>query len=259
MARGSQQAQTGATSAQNFSNGLQGNASSLYGELAPELQTEAAHPSGYAPADLARMDTAAQQSAGGSMAGAVGQGSLLAGRTKNAGTADAAIAESAKDTGGALARAALGSQLKNADLKSKQQQEGLSGMEGLYGMDVSGANNALGEVAGNVNANTNAANESWDWAKYILDPAMQAAGEGTGLAMGCWIAEAIYGVNDPRTHTVRAWLNGPFRETTFGNAVMALYLAIGKQVAWVARRSFTLRLLLRPLFDRALARANGQQ
>ena len=184
MARGSTQATGAATSAQNLSNSLEGNASSLYGSLAPELSAEAAHPAGYAPGDLAKMNTAAQQSAGGGQAGAVGQGSLLASRTRNAGSADAAIADSARSSGQQLSKAALGTQTKNADLKQHQQQAGLSGMENLYGANLGAGVSSLGQVAGDVNANTEAANSSWNWAKYLLDPAMQAAGGGAGAAMG---------------------------------------------------------------------------
>ena len=89
------------------------------------------------------MNTAAQQSAGGSQAGAVGQGALLAGRTKNAGTADSAIARSAENAGGLLSRAALQTQVGNANLKQHQQESAQHGLESLYGTDISGGINAL--------------------------------------------------------------------------------------------------------------------
>lgn len=76
-----------------------------------------------------------------------------------------------------------------------------------------------------------------------------------GLIPGCWIAEAIYGKDDLRTHTLRAWLNGPFRKTPRGYLVMKVYLSIGRQVAWFVRRSYRLRILLRPLFEVALLNA----
>lgn len=255
MARGSNQATGAATSAQNLSNSLQGNAASLYGTLAPELQAEAAHPAGYSPSDLAKMNTAAQQSAGGGQAGAMGQGSLFASRTRNAGSADAAIADSARSAGQNLSKAALATQIKNADLKQHQQQAGLSGLEHLYGTNVGAGVGALGEVASNVNANTNAEDASWNWSKYLLDPAMGAAGS-TFKVAGCWIAEAIYGPDDARTHLVRAWLNGPFQATRIGAAVMWLYLKTGRRVARLAKRSQLVRRALKPLFDCALRKAS---
>jgi hypothetical protein len=68
----------------------------------------------------------------------------------------------------------------------------------------------------------------------------------------CWIAEAIYGVNDLRTHLVRAYLNGPFDRTPLGHFVMQLYQRFGQGVARQVRRHRWLKQMFRPLFDRAL-------
>lgn len=175
MARGSGQAQTAGNSGNGFASSDFGNAQSLYGTLAPELESQAAHPAGFAPSDLAAQNTAAQQSAGGTQSAATGQAGLLAARTRNSGAASAATGKAAR-TGGELAsEGALGTQIKNAQLKNQQQQQAQSGLASLYGTTLGGSNNALGEVANNVNANTEAANASWDWAKYILDPAMGGA------------------------------------------------------------------------------------
>lgn len=86
----------------------------------------------------------------------------------------------------------------------------------------------------------------------IGDFAMAAGG---AAGAHCWIAEAIYGVDDPRTHLIRAWLGGPFAETWLGSKVMTLYRAFGQRIAAVARRSPSLRAILRPLFEAALRRA----
>lgn len=98
----------------------------------------------------------------------------------------------------------------------------------------------------------------------------QLAGDATGtgnqiirgsqpMGSGCWIAEAIYGIDDPRTHLVRAWLNGPFRAKLYGRMVMSLYLKIGRTVAAMVRMSSALRCLLKPLFDKALTRALAER
>ncbi len=181
MARGSDQATQAASSAQGLSNQYSGNAGATYGALMPELASEAAHPAGFNPTDLARMNTAAQQSEGGSNAGAVGQGALLAGRTKNPGVAAAAIPEATRESGETASKNALGIQTKNAMLKEDQRQAGLKGLQGLNATETGAGISALGEVAPNVQADTAAKNQSWDWAKYILDPALQAAG---GAASG---------------------------------------------------------------------------
>jgi hypothetical protein len=119
-----------------IANTSMGNAASLYGTAVPALTAEATAPAGIAAPDLAKMTTSAEQSAGGSNAGAVGQGSLLAARTKNAGTADAAIAKSAEKAGQTLGGENLDIQGMNTKTKLNQQQEGLSGLENLYGTNV---------------------------------------------------------------------------------------------------------------------------
>lgn len=180
MARGSQQATTAATSAQNLSNQFAGNANALYSTLAPELESEAAHPAGFNPAELADMNTAAQQSAGGATAGAVSQGALRAARTGNLGGSDAAIQEAARNGGQTASKAAVGIKNQNAMLKQNQRRAALSGLQGLYGTNAGASIGSLGQVANNVNADTNAENASWNCAKYILDPALNAAGGAAG-------------------------------------------------------------------------------
>ena len=160
-----------------------GNANSLYGNLAPTLEGEVAHPAGYAPSDLSAMETGAQQSAGGSQAGAVGQGGLYAARTGNKGAAAAAIADSSRGAGQQLSKNLLGIRSANANLKNEQQQEGISGLTNLTGLETGAANTALGTIAPLSNANTNAYNSSYDWATDILDPTLKAAsGAATAFA-----------------------------------------------------------------------------
>ena len=151
-----------------------GNANSLYGDLAPTLESEVAHPAGFAPTDEAAMETGAQQSAGGSQSGAVGQGGLYAARTGNRGGAAAAIADASRGAGQQLSKNLLGIRSANANLKNEQQQAGLSGLENLTGLETGASNTALGNVAGLSNANTNAANASYDWATDIFDPTLKA-------------------------------------------------------------------------------------
>jgi hypothetical protein len=182
MARGSTQATGAATAAQGISNQTADRSAGLYGTLAPQLQTEAAHPQGFAPTDLAAMNTAGQQSAGGGQASAVGAGALKAARTGNAGAADAAIGEAARTQGQTLSKAALGTQMANAELKQKQQQAGLSGLESLYGTNTGASVGALGQVAGNVNADVNAKDASWNWTK-LIDPITKAS-QAAAQAMG---------------------------------------------------------------------------
>lgn len=177
MARGSTQATSAATTAANNSNAFGGNASSLYSTLTPQLTNEAANPQGFNPADEAGMQTEAQQTAGGTQSAAVGEGGLQAARTRNAGAPAAAIADASRGAGEQLSKNSLGISNANARLKEGQRQSALTGLQGLTGLETGAQNTALGQVAPDVNANTNAANESWDWAKDLLDPALQASGQ----------------------------------------------------------------------------------
>jgi hypothetical protein len=153
--------------ANNLSSQLTGNASSIYGGLEPTLTAEATHPAGFAPTDLASMNTAAQQSAGGGQAATVGQGGLYAARTKNAGAAQNAIGAGTRGAGANLSKAAVGTQVQNADLKNQQQQEGLKGLGGLYDANLSGGEQALG-LSNQALSGAAQSDEANPWMKILL-------------------------------------------------------------------------------------------
>jgi hypothetical protein len=97
----------------------------------------------------AQTNTAAQQSAGGSESGAVGQGGLYAARTKNAGAAQNAIGSATRGAGQNLSKAAVGTEMANANLANQKQQQGIQGLGGLYSSNLNAA-------ASNLNASNNA-------------------------------------------------------------------------------------------------------
>jgi hypothetical protein len=161
MARSEEKAaQANAKTGQSLENSYTGQAGAELGNLLPAFETEAAHPAGFAPADLAKMNTGAQQSAGGSVAGAVGEGNLEAARTRNAGAFQPALDSAAATAGRTLSQDALGVDQRNAMLKEQQRQEGLKGMLGLYDTQTGAGLSALGESNQAVNAGTNAANST---------------------------------------------------------------------------------------------------
>ena len=130
--------------AQNLSTQNNNNAQNIYGSLVPQLTSQMIHPQGYTPTQKAAQNTAAQQSAGGSQAGAVGQGALLAARTRNAGTADAAIGQSARTAGQNLGNAAVGTEVRNAGLQNEQQQSAQHELGSIGSTDLGASLNALG-------------------------------------------------------------------------------------------------------------------
>lgn len=126
------------------------------------------------------METGALQSAGGGQAAAVGAGSLLGARTGNKGAAAAAIPAASRGAGEQLSQNLLGIRGANAKLKNQQQNTAISGLEGLYNTNVSGGNQALGEIAPLVDTNTKAATAD-PWNKFISGLS-SSAGSSLGAA-----------------------------------------------------------------------------
>lgn len=130
--------------ANNLASTYDSNALGLSSALAPQLETEAAHPAGFDPATMAAMTTSAEQTAGGGAAAGQGEAALRANRTRNIGSGQAAGAAANRGASQDLSQINEGLQVKNANLKNEQQQAGLKGEQGLYGTDVGAGENALG-------------------------------------------------------------------------------------------------------------------
>ena len=116
----------------------------IQNRLTPQLIAEAENPQGYSPSTLGQMTTAAEQTVGGSNAGAAGSAGLRAERTRNIGSGQAAAAASGRSASEDLSQVNAGIQSQNANLKAKQQQAGLSGLQGMYSTDTGAGLNALG-------------------------------------------------------------------------------------------------------------------
>ncbi len=180
MSRGSDQSNAAATNAVGQNQQLFGGGQALYSTLAPQLTAQAANPQGFGPETLSRLDTAAQQSAGGGQAAATGQAALEESRTRNAGGAGMALSKAARESGKNLVTSTLQTRIANEGLKEQQREGAQKGLEGLYGVNVGGANEASGNVARNVQANAAQEDASWGWAKNILQPVLSAAGHAAG-------------------------------------------------------------------------------
>jgi hypothetical protein len=86
--------------------------------------------------------------------------------------------------------------------------------------------------------------------------AITGTGGLSSLWKNCWVAEATFGLFDPRTLLLRQWLNTSYRDTFIGGLVMRLYDTYGQKVAAaVYRHPRVLRPIFRAVFNRALARA----
>jgi hypothetical protein len=71
----------------------------------------------------------------------------------------------------------------------------------------------------------------------------------------CWIAEVLYGTDDPRTHLLRIWLVDVYSKTAVGSVVVAVYRRFGRELSVLVRRSSLLRGVLHPVFEAGLVRA----
>ena len=162
-------------------NGLQNQYSSqalgLGSTLAPSLTAESINPQGYSPTTMGQMTTAAEQTAGGSNAGVAGEAGLRAARTRNIGSGQAATAEGGRAAGQELSQVNAGIQTNNAKLKAQQQQEGLTGLEHMYGTDVTAGENALGLSNSSLNLANNAKPTFWQSAlQDVTTPIFKGAG-----------------------------------------------------------------------------------
>ena len=139
-----------------------------------------------------------------------------------------------------------------------QERGAIPGMYGgQYSTSLGGANSAMGNA-------TSAAQTPGFWDTFLPALAGGAAQVGFGFTPGapgnakgggCWIAEAIYGVDDLRTHLVREWLNTEFVLHPVGKAAMEAYQRFGRQIARLVKKRKFLATALKPIFDCALSHA----
>ena len=73
-----------------------------------------------------------------------------------------------------------------------------------------------------------------------------------GTTKPCWIAEALYGDDDPRTLILRHFLADVYDQSRFGWPLVAMYARFGRPIAGAVRRSPALARALRPIFDQLL-------
>jgi hypothetical protein len=71
----------------------------------------------------------------------------------------------------------------------------------------------------------------------------------------CWIAEALWGVDDVRTHVLRFWLTNVYEKTQPGRFIVGLYRLLGRPVARAINKHRFLASVFRPIFERAYRRA----
>ena len=89
---------------------------------------------------------------------------------------------------------------------------------------------------------------------------IQGGGGGGGDATAhtkvqCWIAEALYGIDEPRTTLLRAWLSDEYVQRRRWWLFVALYRSCGRSVAELIHRGHLPQRWVRPFFDFLVDRA----
>jgi hypothetical protein len=101
---------------------------------------------------------------------------------------------------------------------------------------------------------------SYGHVKDIIQGATGKHADGPGVLSKstCWIAEVLYGVDDPRTVLLRAWLTAVYDQRRSGWLGVALYRRFGETTANLIARGYLPRQLFQPLFDRLVENALGE-
>lgn len=78
---------------------------------------------------------------------------------------------------------------------------------------------------------------------------------GGNRSKNCWVAEALYGIDAPRTLIVRSWLTEMAASTRRWRLFSSVYTLTGRRVASMIRRGRLPRMPFRMLFDALVAKA----
>lgn len=146
MGKGSKEAHQAFGTSMTNANDFKGKGDASYNAMFPTLMNNATDPKGYSDKQMATMNTANSQSSGGINAGLTGEGALMAGRTRNPGSMAAGLAEAARTSGRNENNTALRIQESNASLAQQKQQAALGELGKLYGTNVGGLNDMMGNA-----------------------------------------------------------------------------------------------------------------
>jgi hypothetical protein len=80
--------------------------------------------------------------------------------------------------------------------------------------------------------------------------------DSASASKACWIAEALYGVDAPRTLLVRGWLSEAYDRRCRWRFLISLYRTFGRRVAGLIQSGRLPARLFAPLFDALVVKAN---
>lgn len=129
---------------QQYGQGMNAKGNAAWNAMYPQEVQNATAPKGFSDQDMAKMKTSNSQGAGGATSALTGEANLMAGRTRNPGSMGAGLAEAARTTGRAENANNLKLDEANASLAQQKQQAALGELGKLYGTNVSGLNEMMG-------------------------------------------------------------------------------------------------------------------
>ena len=141
--------------------GYGGQAESLYGNLIPTLEREAAGGQGLTPTQKSQMLTAAEQGGGGAAGSIAGGAGLTAARTRNSAALSGVQDAAARAKTQAASQANLGIENESTNLANARQQAALGQLQGLYGTNVNAQLGAMGLIPKDVEAGAEAGSVGW--------------------------------------------------------------------------------------------------
>lgn len=166
-----QAAMNAANTASSTGAGYGADASGINAQLMPFLTRELNNPQGYTQNQTTDMLGAAEGGAGGATAGLTTEANLASARNRNSGGFSGALDNAAMQKDKALAGTSEGIAANSANLAQQHQQEAASGLGSMYGEDQNAQLKAMGLVAPDIHAATEASAGPWSALSSIIGDA----------------------------------------------------------------------------------------
>ena len=158
-------AQSAASTAAKTATGVAGNeesqATNASAALTPFYRSEMQAQHGFNPGQTQELLNYAGAGVGGSGAAATGEAASQAARTRNTSGFSSALDQNARDRAREMGTINAGVGAQDVMGAKALNQEGAQGEAGLYGTDTSAMLGAMGQVAPDINAETNAGSQGW--------------------------------------------------------------------------------------------------
>jgi hypothetical protein len=182
MRAAQQQATNAANTAGSTAAGYGTGAEDISSTLTPFLTRELNSPAGISQQDQTAMLSASQGGAGGIAGGLATRGDERAAATGNGSGFGSSLDDIARQREQAAARGSESIAGENTQAKLNQQQEGATGLRGMYGTDVNAQLGAMGVRNNAINSEVNAGSHGWFQNMTNLIASIRGGGQGPGAS-----------------------------------------------------------------------------